>query len=141
MLQGAAVAAVLCALQQRASLAPSELPGDAEPWPPLRFAVMCSGFPSPCPEHQQLLAAEAPLRLPSLHIYGAQHRADRQARPCVASTSRACSIYASLTCQSLHEQVQLGLEPMLLLHSAFPTAMPEGVFVMPAALQGVAGGW
>ena len=83
VLQGAAVAAMLCALQQRASRAPPDPTGsgsDAEPWPPLRFAVLCSGFASPCPEHQRLLAAEALLQLPSLHIYGAQRHADRQAR-------------------------------------------------------------
>ncbi|KAK9843948.1 hypothetical protein WJX81_000209 [Elliptochloris bilobata] len=71
--QGAAVAAVLCALQQRAARA-----SGAEPWPRLRFAVLCSGFQSPRAEHMQLLAAEAPLRLPSLHIYGALHHAERQ---------------------------------------------------------------
>lgn len=83
VLQGAAVAAVLCALQQQALRAPPDPTGpgsDAEPWPPLRFAVLCSGFTPLCPEHQRLLAAEAPLRLPSLHIYGAQRHADRQAR-------------------------------------------------------------
>lgn len=78
-LQGAAVAAVLCALQQQSSRA-AAASSDEDAWPRLRFAVLCSGFASPCPEHGRLLRAQAPLQLPSLHIYGANHHVDRQVR-------------------------------------------------------------
>ena len=111
MLQGAAVAAVLCAQQQRASRAlpdPMGSGSDAQPWPLLRFVVLCSGFASPCPEHQRLLAAEAPLRLPSLHIYGAQRHADRQARYRFG-ISRARSSCSSFKLQQLCLRTPLNL--------------------------------
>jgi len=83
--QGAAVAAVLCALQQqqqqqRAAGARGACAGAGGCWPPLRMAVLCSGFSSPCAEHAEVLRAQAPLRLPSLHIYGGARHADRQVR-------------------------------------------------------------
>ncbi|GLI64783.1 hypothetical protein VaNZ11_008187 [Volvox africanus] len=94
--QGAAVAAVLCALQQRQQQwrqerAALSVPGAAPPQGPesggqaeahkgggimsdcdsgFRFAVLASGFPSPLPEHRELMAAVGPLELPSLHVYG-----------------------------------------------------------------------
>ncbi|GIL76485.1 hypothetical protein Vretifemale_6158 [Volvox reticuliferus] len=96
--QGAAVAAVLCALQQqqqqrrrlqeRAALsipaaAPLQGPkgggqagADADAGVTsdcdfgFRFAVLASGFPSPLPEHRELMAAVGPLELASLHVYG-----------------------------------------------------------------------
>lgn len=108
VLQGAAVAAVLCALQQQASRAPPDPTGsgsDAQPWPPLRFAVLCSGFASPCPKHQRLLAAEAPLQLPSLHIYGAQRHADRQARSRFG-ISKTCLVL--WVCQSSDQHTPAG---------------------------------
>jgi len=77
------VAAVLCALQQqqqRAEYARGACAGARGCWPLLRMAVLCSGFPSPCAEHAEVLRAQAPLRLPSLHIYGGARDADRQVR-------------------------------------------------------------
>jgi hypothetical protein len=85
--QGAAAAAVLCALQQqgrqqgrRQQEQQQEGPGfdvgrptpeeEDEP-PPLRFAVLLSGFPSPRPEHARLMAAAGRLQLPSLHMFAA----------------------------------------------------------------------
>jgi predicted esterase len=86
--QGAAVAAVLCAMQQQEQQEqqqdkgpPPQTPAAAAaaaatgppppPHPPLRFAILLSGFPSPSPAHAALLAAAGPLRLPSLHVFGA----------------------------------------------------------------------
>ena len=58
-LQGASVAAVLCALQQQRHSS----------W--LRFAILCSGSPSPLAEHRRLHANVGRISLPSLHVYGA----------------------------------------------------------------------
>ena len=44
---------------------------------PLSFAILVSGFPSPCPEHQALLAAAGQLRVPSLHVFGGDGARDR----------------------------------------------------------------
>jgi hypothetical protein len=45
-----------------------------------RFVVLCSGFVSPCAAHRQLLQDLAPVRLPSLHIFGSNEGGDRQIR-------------------------------------------------------------
>ena len=139
MPQGAAVAAVLCALQQQASRAPPDPTGsgsDAEPWPPLRFAVLCSGFASTCPEHQRLLAAEAPLWLPSLHIYGAQCHADRQART-RSGILQACAVYGSGPTASWHK---LASAAWRRTHAcpvfSFATVMPESKLFSPAGAPG-----
>ncbi len=97
------MAAVLCALQQqqqRAEYARGACAGARGCWPLLRMAVLCSGFPSPCAEHAEVLRAQAPLRLPSLHIYGGARDADRQVRGLPAtvraplSTRRTAPKYA-----------------------------------------------
>ena len=83
--QGAAVAAVLAAQQwqqqtekrlgQAGSGADSCIETAAAASPSqLQFAILCSGYRSPLPEHRQLLetaAAAGGVALPSLHIYGA----------------------------------------------------------------------
>jgi len=95
--QGAAVAAVLCALQQqRAEYARGACAGARGCWPPLRMAVLCSGFPSPCAEHAEVLLAQAPLRLPSLHIYGGARDADRQVRGSPATVRAAQHAHLAL---------------------------------------------
>ncbi|GLC50616.1 hypothetical protein PLESTB_000399800 [Pleodorina starrii] len=80
--QGASVAAVLCALQQqqqqrlKQQLTQPQPPQQQQQPDPdgcdfgFRFAILASGFPSPLPEHRQLLAEVGPLALPSLHVYG-----------------------------------------------------------------------
>lgn len=83
--QGAAVAAALVVQQQLGGSGG----GGAGPSPAtgsLRFAILCSGYRSPLPEHRDLLAAAAAAggaRLPSLHIYGRRGGAggDRQVSP------------------------------------------------------------
>jgi hypothetical protein len=89
--QGAAVAAVLCAMQQAArGAAPGAALGaalTADGGPPsnrsaagedfcLHFAVLLSGFPSPCPLHARLMAEAGPLQLPSLHVFGGSAAAE-----------------------------------------------------------------
>jgi hypothetical protein len=66
-MQGASIAAVLCAMQQQ----------HERGQPQLRFAILCSGYPSPVAEHRRLHADVGPISLPSLHVYGAA-REDRQ---------------------------------------------------------------
>ena len=76
MAQGASVAAVVCALEQ-AKMGTAE---DARRIPThgrLRFAICCSGYPSPVPEHQQLQQSIGSVELPSLHVYGVSNE-DRQ---------------------------------------------------------------
>lgn len=95
--QGAAVAAALCALQeeellgaaQRAGCSAgagqgvsssagaeqgvSSLAGPAPPAPWFKFAVICSGYVSPVPEHAALLERcrqRGGIHLPSVHIFG-----------------------------------------------------------------------
>jgi hypothetical protein len=62
------MAAVLCAQQQQ------QQQGVA----PLRFAILASGYPSPCPAHQQLAQASGPITLPSLHLFGGEEGGDAQ---------------------------------------------------------------
>lgn len=87
--QGAAVAAVLAAQQGSGSAAP----------PPrgVRFAILCSGYRSPVPEHLRLLdaaSAAGGVALPSLHIYGAARgpsgQGDRQVSPDESAALAAC---------------------------------------------------
>jgi Serine hydrolase (FSH1) len=84
------VAAAVCALQQEA-LSTSEstslaLPSARLDWKPLKFAILCSGYPSPLPEHAGLLRRIGRINLPSLHISGSDDR-DRQ-----MSKENACSL-------------------------------------------------
>jgi hypothetical protein len=37
----------------------------------LKFVILASGFVSPAAAHQQLLQQQAPIQLPSLHVYAA----------------------------------------------------------------------
>lgn len=104
-LQGASVAAVLCALQQQQRqqslsrkhqqqqqedgarkgsvpdgeirLGDDEYDGDCDFG--FRFAILASGFLSPCPQHRELLAEVGPLELPSLHVYGSTSGGDGEA--------------------------------------------------------------
>lgn len=74
--QGAAIAAAVCASQQttgRAGQPQERCSQDGC----LRFAVCCSGYPSPVQEHRQQQKTLHSLRLPSLHIYGGRDE-DRQ---------------------------------------------------------------
>ena len=76
MVQGASVAAAVCALQQ----VKMGTAGDSELDPThgrLRFAICCSGYPSPVLEHQQLQESVGSIELPSLHVYGVSNE-DRQ---------------------------------------------------------------
>lgn len=64
--QGAAVAAVVAALRQQQQ---QQQAGHAR-WPSqLKFVLIASGFPSPAVEHQALLQEQAPIALPSLHMF------------------------------------------------------------------------
>jgi len=94
--QGAAVAAVVAALCQQQQTAEHtsgsnsgcvpecggtklcQASGDL--LPQLKFVILASGFVSPAPEHQELLRQQAPINLPSLHVYAsvAKGGADRQ---------------------------------------------------------------
>lgn len=64
------MAAALCAHQQLCK--GSTNGGSGLGWQPLRFAILCSGYASLAPEHQQLHAAAGDLALPSLHIFGSK---------------------------------------------------------------------
>lgn len=93
--QGAAVAAVLCAMQQQqsrqrqqqqqqeqqkqhqedcdegssaAGVAHDALQADVQLG--FEFAILASGYRSRCPEHEQLFDAVGPLLIPSLHVFG-----------------------------------------------------------------------
>ena len=80
--QGAAVAAVLCALLQEgagggglqlAGSTAADSSGSPDQLQPLRFAILCSGYASPVPEHRELLGRcrqAGGIRLASLHIFG-----------------------------------------------------------------------
>ncbi|CAM6017016.1 unnamed protein product [Sphagnum balticum] len=61
--QGAAIAAVLCQLRSSSNM-------------DFRFVILCSGFPSPVLQHQQLIETGAVdgIACPSLHIFGRQDR-------------------------------------------------------------------
>ena len=76
--QGAAIAAAVCALQQegksiRKGPDQQDCSGDRH----LRFAICCSGYPSPVQEHKQLQESVGSITLPSLHVYGVKDE-DRQ---------------------------------------------------------------
>ncbi len=58
-------------------------------WQPLRFAILCSGYVSPAPEHQQLQAAAGSISLPSLHVFGTKSDAARSCGGISAGESRA----------------------------------------------------
>ncbi|KAJ7997399.1 hypothetical protein DPEC_G00228580 [Dallia pectoralis] len=58
--QGAAVVAMLCALQEH----------NKEPQFQFRFAILVAGFRSACTEHQLFYNASTPLVIPSLHVFG-----------------------------------------------------------------------
>ena len=64
--QGAAVAAALCAQKQHRTLL-----AQSEAAPSLRFAILCSGYPSAAAEHRAMHAEVGQLRLPTLHVFGA----------------------------------------------------------------------
>ncbi len=72
------MAAAVCAIQQKElDAAVAEGPLDKErvsplPWHPLRFAILCSGYPSPVPEHKQLLEDTGHIRMPSFHTIGSE---------------------------------------------------------------------
>ncbi|CAM6039401.1 unnamed protein product [Sphagnum compactum] len=61
--QGAAIAAVLCQLRSSSNM-------------DFRFVILCSGFPSPVLQHQQLIetGSVGGIACPSLHIFGRQDR-------------------------------------------------------------------
>lgn len=63
--QGASVAAALC------MLGPSSQGNNSVNF---NFVMLCSGFPSPVPLHQELMARGAGIACPSLHIFGEQDR-------------------------------------------------------------------
>lgn len=60
--QGAAFVAILCSLQEQ----------KLEPEFSFRFAVLVAGFRSACLEHLKFYSA--PLRIPSLHVFGLEDR-------------------------------------------------------------------
>ena len=69
--QGAAVAAALCAQQQQpAAVSMQARRRWHRPRPSLRFAILCSGYPSAAPEHRAMHAEVGPLQLPTLHVFG-----------------------------------------------------------------------
>ncbi|KPP70868.1 hypothetical protein Z043_110266 [Scleropages formosus] len=61
--QGAALVAMLCALQER----------QMEPDFRFRFAILVAGFRSACAQHAKFYAS-APLAIPSLHVFGQTDR-------------------------------------------------------------------
>lgn len=71
--QGASIAAALCALQQQEAISGNESCSSSA----LKFAILCSGYISRAEEHRALHEAVGILRVPSLHVYGAEHD-DRQ---------------------------------------------------------------
>lgn len=85
--QGASVAVAICAHQQLCQ------GGEGDPaglgWPPLRFAILCCGYISPAPEHQQLHAAAGSFSLPSLHVFGTKSDAASSCGGISAADSRA----------------------------------------------------
>ncbi len=66
--QGAAVAAAFCAQQQQHQ----QLLACTNATPSLRFAILCSGYPSAAAEHRVVHAEVGLLQLPTLHVFGAQ---------------------------------------------------------------------
>ncbi|XP_061752746.1 esterase OVCA2 isoform X2 [Nerophis ophidion] len=73
--QGAALVAILCALQEQ----------HAEPDFGFRFAILVAAFRSACAEHQRFYSA--PVRMPSLHVFGLEDRVipdsmSRELLPC-----------------------------------------------------------
>lgn len=80
--QGAAVAAVVAALCQQQQEQQQENLEGRQACLKLKFVLLASGFVSPDPEHKVLLQQQAPLRVPSLHMFaaaaGGGSGADRQ---------------------------------------------------------------
>eukprot|EP01018_Ginkgo_biloba_P025676 Gb_11083 [translate_table: standard] len=70
--QGASVAATLCILRQINQGYNGNIDFD--------FVILCSGFPSPAEEFQQLISQPSisPIDCPSLHIFGGNDGLDRQ---------------------------------------------------------------
>ena len=91
-MQGAAVAAAVAAIQRATSRADEDQESCSQAGR-VRFAICCSGYPSPVEEHQQRQNALGSIRLPSLHIYGAKDE-DRQIS---ATESRALAEHFDLT--------------------------------------------
>ena len=85
--QGAAVAAALCAQQQQQQQQQQQLLAPAKAATSLRFAILCSGYPSAAPEHKAMHAEIGPLQLPTLHMFGS-HAAQNQA---TAGHNDSCS--------------------------------------------------
>ena len=91
--QGAAIAAAVCALQQSETSEEAHARQHCSRESPLHFAICCSGYPSAVQEHQELQKYIGSIRLPSLHIYGAKGE-DRQV---AAQQSRALSEQFDIT--------------------------------------------
>ncbi|KAH9312448.1 hypothetical protein KI387_027483 [Taxus chinensis] len=70
--QGASIAATLCTLRQKS-------PGNYASIN-FEFVIVCSGFPSPAEDFQQLISNPSflPIDCPSLHIFGGNAGLDRQ---------------------------------------------------------------
>lgn len=90
--QGAAIAAAVCATQQDIGRG-AQAQERCSPEGSLRFAICCSGYPSPVQEYQQHQRGLASIGLPSLHIYGARDE-DRQI---TALESRALAEHFDIT--------------------------------------------
>ncbi len=108
--QGAAVAAVLCALQQQQRQ--GQRRGDPDctssstTWG-FRFAILASGFPSSSPEHQCLLRQTGALRLPSLHVFGGGADEDRDKEAAHEEEAKIdCEGKGATTAQSASETAQ-----------------------------------
>lgn len=85
--QGCAAAAAMCALQQEMMSCNSETSVRPMPaWQPLKFALLCSGYPSPVPEHVNLLERITKIQMPSLHISGSDERDSQM------SKANACAL-------------------------------------------------
>ena len=74
--QGAAMAAVLCARQQqqqhRLQQQRQQQEAGVEAITPLRFAILCSGYPSEAAEHRRLHEEVGQLQLPTLHVFASR---------------------------------------------------------------------
>ena len=88
--QGAAVAAVLCAQEQQQRChfqqqQQQQQPPSAGARPALRFAILCSGYPSAAAGHRCLHADMGLLQLPTLHVF-----ASRAHGPSAGDASCSC---------------------------------------------------
>lgn len=106
--QGCAVAAAMCALQEDVLSSSGRLD-----WKALKFAILCSGYPSPLAEHEDVLHRIGCIRLPSLHISGSDQR-DRQ-----MNKKNACSLADWFT-----------LENRLVLHHEGGHTIPSNRLLM-----------